>query len=418
MQAILAALARNKVGALLIALQIALSMAILCNALFIIHQQLSLASRPSGVDEANIFTFQNNWAGNADELNHQPQLMLNRLRADLAALRSRKDVVDAFASRAFPLRGWGVATVLDRKPVEWGPGDPHGTAGVLAAPYAADEHALSALGVKLIAGRNFGPDEIEVANDQEKIEPAVIIVSRPVAELLFPHQAAVGKTVYLFGTTRPATIIGVVECLQAPWHFNPLHPDIVNQSVLLPVLYAVPGYPMLVRARPGRLAELMKAVPGLLNTVDPARDIDNLVAFTDTRAGLYYNDRVLAIILVTVCTVLLMVTAFGIIGLTSFWVSQRQRHIGIRRALGASRRHIVQYFQTENLLITGGGVALGAGAALGLSLWIATSFELRRLTTGYVIIGGLLMLLLGQGAALWPALRAASIAPALATRSR
>jgi len=55
---------------------------------------------------------------------------------------------------------------------------------------------------------------------------------------------------------------------------------------------------------------------------------------------------------------------------------------------------------------------------LGLSLWIATSFELQRLTAGYVIIGGALMLLLGQGAALWPALRAASIAPALATRSR
>jgi putative ABC transport system permease protein len=175
---------------------------------------------------------------------------------------------------------------------------------------------------------------------------------------------------------------------------------------------------MLVRARPGQLAQLMKSVPAQLHALDPAREIDSVVPFTDTRTALYYNDRALSITLVTVCAILLTVTAFGIIGLTSFWVSQRQRHIGIRRALGATRRHIVQYFQTENLLITAGGVALGAGAALGLSLWIATSFELQRLTAGYVIIGGALMLLLGQGAALWPALRAASIAPALATRSR
>jgi putative ABC transport system permease protein len=327
-------------------------------------------------------------------------------------------VVDAFASRAFPLRGYGTATILSLKPMKSGPGDPLRSAGLDAAVYAADEHALNTLGVKLTAGRNFEPNEIQVAKETEDIEPAVIIVSRPVAELLFPHQPAVGKTVYLAGATRPSTIIGVVDWLQAPWHFIPNQPDMVNNSVLLPVQWAVQGYPMVVRARPGRLAELMKAVPDLLNALDPAREIDSLVPFTETRTSLYYDDRALSITLVTVCAILLMVTAFGIIGLTSFWVSQRQRHIGIRRALGANRLHIVQYFQTENLLITAGGVAVGAAAALGLSLWIATSFELQRLTVGYVIIGGVLMLLLGQGAALWPALRAASIAPALATRSR
>jgi len=418
MHPILAALAHNKVGALLIALQIALSMAILCNALFIIHQQLSLGNRASGIDEENIFTFQNNWAGNADELNHQPQMLLTRLRADLAVLRSRADVIDAFASRAFPLRGYGFGAILSVKPMKSGPGDPLRSGGIVAANYAADEHALNALGVKLIAGRNFEPNEIQVAAESQDIEPAVIIVSRALAELLFPHQSAVGKTVYLGGGTRPTTVIGVVDRLQAPWHFSPTQPDTVNNSVLLPVQWAVQGYPMLVRARPGQLAQLMKSVPAQLHALDPAREIDSVVPFTDTRTALYYNDRALSITLVTVCAILLTVTAFGIIGLTSFWVSQRQRHIGIRRALGATRRHIVQYFQTENLLITAGGVALGAGAALGLSLWIATSFELQRLTAGYVIIGGALMLLLGQGAALWPALRAASIAPALATRSR
>jgi putative ABC transport system permease protein len=417
MQAILSSLAHNKIGAILIALQIALSMAILSNVLFLVNQETAFGARPSGIDEANIFTFQNNWAGNADELNQQPELLKARLRADLAALRGRPDVVDAFATDAFPLRGWGHGTYLSLKPNEKQIGStlPPGT--ITAATYSADEHALQALGVKLVAGRNFQANEIQWLKINQAIVPAAIIVTRSLAEQLFPRQPAVGKQVYLDGGMQPSIIIGVIDRLQAPWHFAPASPDNVENSILFPVQWAVQGYPVLVRARPGRLDELLKAVPNQLNTLDPERDLRDVRPFSDTRMGLYYDDRVLSITLGTVCVILLTVTAFGIIGLTSFWVSQRQRHIGIRRALGASRRHIVQYFQTENLLITASGVAVGAATALGLSLFLATTFELQRLNGAYLMIGGVLMLLLGQAAALWPALRAASIPPALATRS-
>src|SRR5581483_7093953 len=197
MQAILSTLARNKVGAVLIALQIALSMAILCNVLFIVRQQLALGARPSGIDEANIFTFQNNWAGNADELNHQPQLMIARLQADLAALRSRPDVVDAFATTTFPLRGYGPGTLVSLNPNEELPNSTPTPSGILAGMYAADDHALNALGVKLIAGRNFEANEIQWSKMEEAIEPSVIIVSRALAEKLFPRQSALGKPVYL-----------------------------------------------------------------------------------------------------------------------------------------------------------------------------------------------------------------------------
>jgi putative ABC transport system permease protein len=117
-----------------------------------------------------------------------------------------------------------------------------------------------------------------------------------------------------------------------------------------------------------------------------------------------------------VCVALLAVTAFGIVGLTSYWVAQRRRQIGIRRALGATRNAIIRYFQTENFMIAAGGAAVGVALAVSLNLWMVSSFAMARLQTGYTFIGALVVLLLGQAAVLWPAFKAASIPPALATR--
>ena len=87
---------------------------------------------------------------------------------------------------------------------------------------------------------------------------------------------------------------------------------------------------------------------------------------TALRKEIYKDDRGLVVILGVVCAALLAVTAFGIVGLTSYWVAQRRRQIGIRRALGATRNAIIQYFQTENLLIAGAGAAIGVALAVSL----------------------------------------------------
>jgi putative ABC transport system permease protein len=113
---------------------------------------------------------------------------------------------------------------------------------------------------------------------------------------------------------------------------------------------------------------------------------------------------------------LLSVTAFGIIGLTRYWVSQRRRQIGIRRALGASRPAILRYFHVENLIIAGAGAVVGIGLGICLNLWMVGRFEMARLSTSYLFMGALVALLVGQVAVLWPALRASIIPPAVAAR--
>jgi putative ABC transport system permease protein len=76
----------------------------------------------------------------------------------------------------------------------------------------------------------------------------------------------------------------------------------------------------------------------------------------------------------------------------------------------------VQYFQTENLMIGVAGALVGIAFASALNLWMVRSFEMVRMDNSRAMVGAVFMLVLGQIAVFWPALRAASIPPALATR--
>jgi putative ABC transport system permease protein len=111
-----------------------------------------------------------------------------------------------------------------------------------------------------------------------------------------------------------------------------------------------------------------------------------------------------------------VVTALGIVGLASFWVGQRRRQIGVRRALGARRVDVLRYFQTENFLLATMGIVLGMALAYGVNLFLMREYELPRLPLLYLPVGAVLLWLLGQVAVLAPALRAASVPPVVATR--
>jgi putative ABC transport system permease protein len=125
----------------------------------------------------------------------------------------------------------------------------------------------------------------------------------------------------------------------------------------------------------------------------------------------------MAFLLAGVSLALLVITALGVIGLASFWVQQRTRQIGIRRALGATRGDIVRYFQLENFILATIGIIVGMGLAYAINLWLMDAYQVPRLPAEFLPIGAAVLWLLGQVAVLGPALRAAMIPPAIATRT-
>jgi putative ABC transport system permease protein len=236
---------------------------------------------------------------------------------------------------------------------------------------------------------------------------------------MFPQGDALGKSIYTGGIKSQASpIIGIVDRLQTPWVGNSSWAaNWVENSAIEPYHLLAKSFHYLVRTQPGQREALMQLSQQKLFEIHRARVLDKVQTMDEARHEVYQDDRGLALILAMVCAVLLAVTAFGIVGLTSYWVAQRRRQIGIRRALGATRGAVVRYFQTENLMIAATGAVVGIVLAITLNLWMVSSFQLERLHNSYALVGAVIVLALGQLAVLWPALRAASIPPALATRS-
>lgn len=401
---ILTALGHHKGGTALIVLQIALTLAIVCNALFIIHQRVVRLSRPSGVDEAHVLVIQNQWIGSPTS--QQAQALM---ASDLETLRRVPGVADVFASNAYPLGdgGWskGVRYTMDQKSVT----SP-------TAIYFADEHALGTLGLKLVAGRNFRVDEIGQMGARDSLMPRVIIITQALADKLFPNGSAVGKTLCI-GNAPPSTIVGVIERLQT-W-IGSFSDAWVERSTLVPYRLLGSGTTFLLRAQPGELADVVRAAPKALSAANPLRviGIKDVQTFDQIRAGAYRSDRGMAVLMGVICVVLLATTAAGIVGLTSFWVGQRRKHIGVRRALGATRGDILSYFCTENGLISLAGVIVGVVLAILLNVLLVDRFEMQRLSSVYIAVGAVAVLLLGQSAVFVPAWRASRVSPVEATRS-
>jgi putative ABC transport system permease protein len=398
---ILSALRRNKVGAMLIGLQIALTLAIVCNCLSIIQQYREQMESPSGIDEADIFTVSNTWVGQSDD----PK---SRIAADLAALRSLPGVVDAEETNGVPLGGSGWGTGINLKP-----GQQHPSA--TTTQYFVDEHALAVYGVKLSAGRWFNADEIRDFHLGEDLSAASIVVTRRLAHALFPSGDALGQAIYLNSVT-PLRIVGIVERAQSPWAGISRDAAAVENSVFLPDRYLNNFVSYVVRTHPGALAVAMGAVRDRLYAVTRQRIILSVSPFREMRQRTYQPEQSLNVLLGVLCALLLTVTACGIVGLVLYWVSQRRRQIGMRRALGARRVDILRYFHLENLLIAGAGAAVGIAVGLLGNTWLAATLVLTRMSAGYICVGALIVLALSQVAVLWPALRAAAIPPAAAIR--
>ena len=410
----ISALRKHKAGVVLIALQIALTLAIVCNAVFIIGQRIQRVNRPTGLDEKDMYLVTQQWVGaptgdDADSIQKLDALQ----REDLAALRAMPDVQSVTPVNSLPLlnSSWNGSISLNADASLIG-------GNARTTYYFGDENFVRTLGLRVVAGRDFNAGDVVNKGFRNTTEPSVVMVTKALADKLFPKGGAVGKVVYLDGSGTPSTIIGVVERLQVPSTGSWVS-AFTWSATIEPVRLNANFSRYAVRAKPGRLRAAMQATAPTLYKVDPMRvlDDDSVRAYSDIRTKAYRADVGMAILMGVICLILLGVTAAGIVGLTSFWVGQRHRQIGVRRALGARKVDILHYFQMENLLIAGLGTVVGVALAVGLNLLLMKHYEMDRMPVLYVLAGVVVVLLLGQGAVFTPARRASNVPPVVATRA-
>lgn len=408
------ALAKHKSGVVLISLQIALTLAIVCNAVFIIAHRIERVNRPTGITEKNLILVTQEWVnppalGNPSGIDKLDSMQ----RQDLATLRHLPGVAGVASINSLPLLQSSWNGVLSPKP-DIKIGDQ--SAYKRTALYVTDRHALKTLGLRLVAGRNFRADEVGQMTFADGYA-AQVLITRALADKLFADGHALGQSVYLNGSGQPSTVIGVVARMQTP-NVSTFGRNFVWNSTLLPGRMVNSYSRYAIRTKPGQMASVMKAIKPALYKANPMRvmDDDAVRSFASIRAKAYQRDIGMAILMGVISLILITVTGAGIVGLSSFWVGQRHKQIGVRRALGARRLDILRYFQTENLIIAGMGAVAGIVMAVGLNLTLMQQLAMQRLPIWVVLAGVVLVLVLGQAAVFVPARRASRISPASATR--
>ena len=401
-QPILAALRRHRLATLLIALEIALACAVLCNASFLIATRWQQARVHSGVDEDSlaVLTLEGYDPAHAVDLNARV----------LAGLRA--------------IPGLESASVINAVPF----GQHAGTAGITTD--AAGQHfggvvdfyvggpgSFEALGVKVVAGQAPPPEAYQQTIHSFLPDDATVLVTRSLADHLWPGANPLGRE---FWVSRFHFRVGGVLAHLVRQNGGEGGPATVEWSVFVP---AAPGKNLagtyLLRAAPAQLPRVLRDARAAMAKVAPYAVVDlaNSRTISDLREAYFRRDRTMSRLLLGVICALLLVTALGIVGLASFWVQQRRRQIGVRRALGATRGDILRYFQTENFLIVTLGVLLGTAGAYAMNLALMQRFELAHLPVGYLLVAAVVLWSLGQLAVLGPALRASRVPPVVATRS-
>jgi putative ABC transport system permease protein len=397
----------NKSRFWLITLEVALTLAIVVNCINMMLDIRSDYVRPSGYDEENlIVVYTEPFAVEFKEEEFVDQVRLQ----DLQRLRAMPGVVAAAGIHQIPLSGSGSAT--GRKPLG-------AEIDTLGAPYfVVTEGALETFGVDLIAGRDFQSGDWDY--DEEAYEAGEpergVILSKALADDLFPDGDALGKLIQSSSGERVNPVIGIVAKMENSW---PGSQNLDGRVMLFagkPGGGGVMGMRYMVRTEPGAVDAVYTDLEGVMRELNPDRVI-TIRTLTEVKTDNFQAQLGVTKLLTVVIVLLILVTALGIVGLTSFSVTQRIRQIGTRRALGASKGDIIQYFLVENWMITGFGLVFGLLLTYGLNYALVSLADGAKLDLKLLIAGALLLWVTGILSALVPALRATTVEPEIATRT-
>jgi putative ABC transport system permease protein len=393
-------LLRNRARVVLIVAEVALTLAIVANCMSLILDTRAQLARESGFDDDHMALIRTNPF--AESLNQQAALD-QLVDSDLRTLRALPGVR---AASNTSLQPWDPGGSMTSVRVPGTRNEPLRTQF-----YSADPAVFDALGIHVVQGRGFTRDEFEHGASAGPTETLPVVISKTLADVAFPDGKAVGRELTYPDESQRLLVVGLIDRF-----YKPLGPS-ADRVMLTPgrTVSFDYGATYLVRTEgdPGMmLPQMEKALLG----AEKGRFL-RLRTVAEMREELHGRDRLLVASLNGVMALLVLVTALGIVGLTSFSVAERRRQIGTRRALGADKASIVRHFLLENWMVTSLGVVLGAALAYALNFGLVTWVAGARLSVPVVAAGALGLWLIGIASALGPALRGAQVPPAIATRN-
>jgi len=389
------AISRNKVRFGLIVLQIAITLAVVTNAINMILVERAKMLRPSGFDDHNLmWIYSRPFATAFGERAYR----MSSAEADLRELRTIPGIRGVTNTFFIPWQGGGSSGSVK---VAGGDGSPH-----QIQEYGTTPGLMETLGTRIVEGRDLRESDID---DDPKSKTATVIISRGAERLMFGDRSALGRQLLDSGTAY--SIVGVLDPFYNPYGF-----PIDEYAMFYASHSSYGGASFLVRTEPGAMKSVAQEIPKRLVAINDGRNVD-IKSIDEMKTRYFIESRIVIGGMTAVIVLLLLVTGLGIVGVTSFAVTERTRQIGTRRALGATRPAIVRYFLVENWMITSFGAILGLVLAYALNYLLVTSTQAVKLDWRLLVIGIALLWLQTIAATLAPAIRAASVPPVIATRA-
>jgi putative ABC transport system permease protein len=384
----------------LVVAQLVLSIVLLVGAGLLIRTIRAFDAVDTGVNVADVVigTVEPAITGRYDEAR------LRQFYAQLLPrLRSIPGVTAAALGRIAPVtsHGFGVsARVLDK------PGSFTETRGLQFNTVSSNY--FDVLGMHVLRGRGFS--EADTATSMP-----VMVINDLAASRLWPNENPIGRQILVGGEPTPRQVVGVVATIK--------YRNLVETSYPLayyPLSQPVPmaDAPIVIHVRSRRpVAALAAALGREVQAIDPELPVFDVKRLSDHIAQSYWRQRIVGLFTTVLAVLALALGAIGMYGVMTFAVTERTREIGVRMALGASRRQVLGMFLLDATRLIGLSIAAGIGLSLLFSRLVASLLfgvnahdPLTYLAATVVLAGA------GLLACAVPALRASRVDPMLVLR--
>jgi len=388
----------NRVRAILVIAQVALSMVLLVGAGLLVRSFIRLRNSPLGFDPKNVLTMHMTLLPSHYS---QPAQMTSFYRRALDAVKSVPGIEGFALSTALP-DSWTHSTpmlfegqsavTLGRRPIE--------------ALQQVSPDYLKVMRIPLIAGRMFDD------GDDEKSQ-LVALVNQSAARKYWPNESALGKRIWVGTMQNPFQVVGVIG-------------DTKNRGIALApspeVFMPYPQLPFVMLQLHVRTAGdprgVASAVRARLLTVDRDEPVTEVQTMGDYLESLSAPARSTMILLGVFSAVALVLAVVGLYGVVVYSVAQRQQELGIRMALGAARGDIFRLVIGNGLAITLAGIGIGAAGSIALTRMMAgLLYETTATDPVTFAASAALFAATACAASYFPARRAARIDPGDALRS-
>jgi putative ABC transport system permease protein len=389
---------RSRLRRTLVVVEIALSVVLAVGAMLLVRSYRNLAGTDLGFTEHGILSARIYLPDASYPTRAHSAAFFDEL---LDRLRQLPGVTAVGSAQGIPFSGWNVQTNVNIE------GDPPPRRGEELEPHfqIVTPDYFRAIGVGLVRGRWFS------ATDRDSLAPVALVNERMVAQH-FGGRDPIGKRMRLGPGSPWATIVGVIRDFR---HYR--LPEPMLPAVYYPYATRPSRQQTIVVRTSGDANALARPLRAAVRAIDPNVALQQVQTFDEAVSRSLWRQRLQSNVLTIFAALSLMLACLGLYGVISYAVAQRTRELGVRVALGATRRNVLLLVFGESGRLVLSGVAIGLTAAYFSARILRTllyGVEATDVAT-FAFVAGVLGVVALVAAAI-PARRAARVDPIVAMR--